>query len=74
VTPPHTHTHLAFLPAGEGEVALAELLPPAAPGQRVEHDAVAVAAEVEARVEVHRDVVGVVADVDGEAAEEKGSG
>lgn len=44
------------------------LVAPASPGQGVEDEGVAVPAVVEAGVEVQRQVVGVVADVDGEAA------
>lgn len=61
-------THLAFLPTREREVSLSFLLTPGTPRQRVAHDGVGVALVVEAGVEVHGDVVGVVADVEGEAA------
>lgn len=46
------------------------LVAPGPPGQGVEDDGVLVAAVVEAGVEVQGQVVGVVADVDGEAGRE----
>lgn len=56
-------THLALLSTCEGEDSLAVLVTPASPRQGVADDGAA----FEARVEVHCDVLGVVADVDGKA-------
>lgn len=67
-------THLAFLPTREGEVSLAVLVTPASPGQGVEDDGVGVTAGVKTGVEVHRDVLGIMTNVDGKAAMEEHRG
>lgn len=66
-------THLAFLPTREGEVSLTLLVTPASPGQGVKDDGVGVTAAVKTGVEVHRDVLGIMTDVDGKAAMEAGA-
>lgn len=60
-------THLSLLPARKWEISLVLLVTPAPPGQRVEDNGVDVAAVLKAGVEVQGQVVGVVANVDGEA-------
>lgn len=60
-------THLSLLPTRKGEISLAVLVSPGPPGQRVEDDGVDIIAVVKAGVEVQGQVVGVMADVDGES-------
>lgn len=69
----HPHalpTHLAFLPSHKGEISLTLLITPITPGQAVEDDGVCVVAVVETGVQVHRDVLRIMTDVDGKAAVE----
>lgn len=62
-----------LLPAREGEMSLALLVPPAAAAQGVADDDVDVAAVLKAGVEVQGEVVTVVPNVDRKAASGTGS-
>lgn len=63
-------THLAFLPTHKGEVHVSFLLTPVTPGPGIADNDVL----VEAGVEVHRDVLGIVTDVECKAAAKAGTG
>lgn len=62
-------TNLAFLPTNEWEVPVMHLIAPASPGQRVVYDGAA----AKPGIEVHCNVLRIVANVDGKTATEAGS-
>lgn len=59
-------THLAFFSTGKRQESLVNLVTPGPPRRVVADDGVG----VKARVEVQRDVLGIMADVDGKSAGE----